>query len=430
MVMRETDVQVRVIYIGDPGPDQDQIAVALASQNDFQLVKNLGKLDQMVKEIRAAEPGVIVISYEVAGQGTLDVIDDIVLQFPEVPLVAILASNDPLNAQQVMLAGARAFITEPFTQVNLLSTLRRVRDLEARRSKSQVQETGPAAQGTMPLRTFAVFSPRGGVGCSTLATNLAIELRAESGESVLLVDGKLFFGHLDVMLNIRGRNTIADLVPHANLLDPGLIGDVVVDHVSGISVLLSPNDVQVAQGIRSDDLYNIMNGIKRAFGYVVIDAGSALTENTVTMMDAADRIMLVTNPDLVSLHDASRFIQISRSLSYPPEKTLIVLNRANLNGGVKTKDIEAALRHELFAQIPDDGPNVLRSLNRGIPLVMQYPRSPATQSIQRLAGTLAELGSGDPSGAPAAKATGKGRRKAKSKTKQPATRPTAQQAEG
>ncbi len=362
----------------------------------------------------------------VAGQGSLDVIDDIVMQYPEVPLVAILEESDPTLAQQVMLAGARAFITEPFTQVNLLSTLRRVRDLEARRSKSQTPEAVQVAETLRPLRTYAVFSPRGGVGVSTIAANLAIELRAESGETVLLVDGKLFFGHLDVMLNIRARNTIADLVPHANLLDPGLIGDVVVPHASGIDVLLSPNDVQVAQGMRAEDIYNIISGIKKAYGYVVIDAGSALTENTVTMMDAADRIMLVTTPDLVALHDASRFIQISRSLSYPPEKTMIVLNRANLNGGVKPRDIETALRHEVYAQIPDDGANVLRSLNRGIPLVMQYPRSPATQAIQRLAGSVVEMGDGETGAAPASKSSKKKKRKSKTGVDQAAASPAAQ----
>jgi pilus assembly protein CpaE len=377
----------------------------------------------LVKEIRAAEPDLIIIAHQVAGQGTLDVIDDIVMQFPETPLVAIMPDTDPMYAQQVMLAGARAFIAEPFTQVNLLSTLRRVRDLEARRQKSQSREPVQVAQSVSPLRTFAVYSPRGGVGCSTLATNLAIEIRAESGESVLLVDGKLFFGHLDVMLNIRARNTIADLVPHANLLDPGLIGDVVVKHASGIDVLLSPNDVQVAQGIRAEDLYNIVSGIKKAYGYVIIDAGSALTENTVTMMDAADRILLVTTPDLVSLHDASRFIQISRTLSYPPDKMMIVLNRANLNGGVKPRDIESALRHEVYAQIPDDGANVIRSLNRGIPLVMQYPRSPATQSIQRLAGTLAEMGAVEKAGGVVKKSSARRKKKTKSGVNQPANTP-------
>jgi pilus assembly protein CpaE len=422
MVIRGTNVQVRVLYIGDPGPNQDQIAGALASQSDFQLVKTMHNLEKMVKEIHAVEPDLIIIGHQVAGQQSLDVIDDIVMQFPDVPMVAILEDNDSLRAQQIMLAGARAFIAEPFTQVELLSTLRRVRDLEARRMKSQAQDSPPVAEAARPLRTFALFSPRGGVGCSTLALNLAVELVAESGESVLLVDGKLFFGHLDVMLNIRARNTIADLVPHANVLDPGLIGDVIVEHVSGVHVLLSPNDVQVAQGMRPEDVFNIMNGIKKAYGYVIIDAGSGLTENTVTMMDAADRILLVATPDLVSLHDISRFIQISRTLSYPPEKLLILLNRANLNGGVKTKDIETALRHEVYTQIPDDGPNVLRSLNRGIPLVMQYPRSPATRAIQRLASQLADLGAAEMRGAPIPP-TSKKRRKAKQTVSQPATTP-------
>lgn len=418
MVMRDANTQARVLYIGEPGPNQDQITVALAAQPDFLLVKNLAHLDKLTKEIHAAEPDLIIIGEKVAGQGTLDVIDDIVLQFPDVPLVAILPDSDPLRAQQVMLAGARAFITEPFTQVNFLSTVRRVRDLDARRSKSQGVEAVQTVDSTRPLRTFAVYSPRGGVGCSTIAVNLAIELRAESSESVLLVDGKLYFGHLDVMLNIRARNTIADLVPHASMLESGLISDVVVNHVSGVDVLLSPSDVQVAQGLRAEDIYNIMNGIKKPYGYVVIDAGSAITENTVTIMDSADRILLVTTPDLVALHDASRFIQISHTLSYPPDKVLVVLNRANINGGVKIKDIESALRHEIFAQIPDDGANVLRSINRGIPLVMQYPRSPGTKAIQSLSSSVYALSGGDSRMAEATKPIKKSKRKPKSTVEQ------------
>jgi len=212
-------------------------------------------------------------------------------------------------------------------------------------------------------------------------------------------------------------------VPHASALEAGLIGDVVEGHTSGIDVLLSPSDVQVAQGMRAEDLFNIMNGINKAYSFVVIDAGSALTENTVTMMDASDRILLVTTPDLVALHDASRFIQISRTLSYPPEKLMIVLNRANLDGGVKTKDIETALRHEVFAQIPDDGANVIRSLNRGVPLVIQYPRSPATKSIQRLAGTLVAQASPDVRSASVPAKPKK--KRSKSATKKPAATPTS-----
>ena len=104
---------------------------------------------------------------------------------------------------------------------------------------------------------------------------------------------------------------------------------------------------------------------------------------------------------------------------------MIILNRANLNGGVKPKDIETALRHEVFAQIPDDGANVLRSINRGIPLVMQYPRSPATQAIQKLAVTVAQMGAMEAGGVPAAKRSKKSKSKQKTNVDQPATTPAA-----
>ncbi len=93
MVVRDKDMQARLMYIGEPGANQDQIVVACESQSDIQLVKTLNSLDKLVKEIRAAEPDIIMIGPRVAGQGSLDVIDDIVMQYPEVPLVAILGGK-------------------------------------------------------------------------------------------------------------------------------------------------------------------------------------------------------------------------------------------------------------------------------------------------------------------------------------------------
>ncbi len=391
----------RVALLGDPGPVQQQIATAFGSQGEFILVDVLTNLEKLSRDLRAAEPQLILVDQQVNGQPTLDILDDLALQFPEVPLVAILPDNDPLRAQQVMLAGARAFIVQPFTQVNLLSTLRRVRELEGRRQQSQTATQSGAVEAPNRLHTLAVYSPRGGAGCSTIATNLAIAWHELTNARVLLVDGKLFFGHLGLMLNVRTQNTLADLIPHAHMMDEALVKEVVFEHISGIHVLLSPDDVQVAQGIRSQDLFNVLLGLQRLFDFIVIDTGSAFTENAVTLMDAADRVLLVTVPDLSALHDASRFIQLSRSLAYPAGKLLTVLNRAGLPGGLRTKDVEAALRHEVFAQVPDDSHNAMRSLNRGIPLILKYPRSPATRGVQNLARQLRQLESGEPAGIPA-----------------------------
>jgi len=211
-----------------------------------------------------------------------------------------------------------------------------------------------------------------------------------------LLEGKLFFGHLDVLLNIRTRNTIADLLPHANALDESLVRDVVVHHATGIEVLLGPRDLQVAQGIRPDDMYSVFVGLQRMYDHIVVDVGSSLNENSVTLMDASDRVLLVTTPDLAALHDASQFVQISRSLGYPAEKLLVALNRAGYEGGIRTGDIESALRHELYSQIPDDSPNAIRSMNRGIPIVIRYPRSTVSRAVRSMAKSLLEVHMAEP----------------------------------
>jgi len=190
---------------------------------------------------------------------------------------------------------------------------------------------------------------------------------------------------------LRTHNTIGDLIPHVNALDDGLVSDVVIKHGSGIDVLLGPNNIQIAQGIRPDDLYKVFISLQRYYDYIIIDGGSSLTENTVTLMVTADKIMLVTTPDLAALHDTSRFIQVSKTLAYPDEKMMIILNRAGLVGGVKTKDIETALRHQVYSHIPDDPANALRSLNRGVPMLIRYPRSQVSREIKQIANNITAM---------------------------------------
>jgi pilus assembly protein CpaE len=214
----------------------------------------------------------------------------------------------------------------------------------------------------------------------------------------LLFEGKQLFGHLGLMLNIRAHNDLTDLIPHASALDAGLVNDVVTQHASGIDVLLSPSDVQAGQGVRPEDLLNILRGIRGMYDFIIIDAGSHLNENTVTLMDLSDKILLITTPDLAALHDVSRFINVSRTLAYPPGKLLTILNKSNMMGGVKSKEIENALHHSVFAQIPEDETKVLRSLNRGVPLLYHYPRSPVSRSIQQIAKKLVGMSLGEETG--------------------------------
>lgn len=410
--MSAASAPIRIVAICDSGPTEQQITVALGSQDDFQLAGVLNSIERLTRDIATTDPGIVIIDHTIEDRPGLDIIDDIAQQFPNISIVAVVHENDPVEIQKVILAGARSFIIKPFSQLNLLSTLRRIQELESRRTRLQPSTSTKEARATHPLQTVTVFSPRGGTGCTSTAINLAIAIHEETNRRVLLFDGKFFFGHLDVMLNIRTQNTIADLIPHAHALDESLVSEVAPVHASGIHVLPGPKNFQVSQGIRADDLYSTFIGLQRYFDYIVVDGGSVLTENIVTLMDASDRILLLTTPDLASLHDVSLFVQISRTLAYPSEKILIGLNREGMEGGVKSSDIETALRHQVYFKLPDDGANVIRSINRGIPLLLRYPRSPVAKAIRSLAQNLINMKLAELPGMAATAAMEKGKREA------------------
>lgn len=381
----------RVALLCEPNDTLTQVTAALSGQNEFFFTGALSDLERLGPDLTAMDPDIILVDHIISGQVTLDIIDNLLTQFPDAAVVAILPREDPLLVQQVMLAGSRAFIIQPFTQINLLSILRRMRDVQHRQRLLRPTTAVSSHDTSRPPRTLAVFSPRGGAGTSTLATNIAIALFEETSARVLLLEGKLFFGHLEILLNIRPRNNLADLIPHASNIDEALVRDVVSTHISGIYILTAPNDLQVAQGVRPQDLFTIISKIQRFFDFIIIDAGSSLNENTVTLMDFADRVMVVSTPDLASLHDASRFIRISQTLAYPSEKILLVLNQANRPGGVKLKEIKTVLNWGIFAEIPDDTLNATRSLNRGVPLILNSPRSPASRSFYSIAKHFANV---------------------------------------
>jgi pilus assembly protein CpaE len=377
-----------VIAFIDPGQIQQQVRSALESNSEFELIAELDGAENAAQRVHAATPDIILVDQQIAGQTSLDLVDALSQRYADIPIVALLDDDEAKRAQQYLMAGIRSFMIKPFTQVSLLSTLRRVRELEGRRTAAQpVEQSGYIAEAGPP-QIITVFSPRGGVGCSTIATNLAVALHNRLDVRVLLMEGKMTFGHLGLMLNFRPQNTIADLIPHAGALDNGLVDEVVSQHASGIQLLLSSPDLNVGQGIRPNDLYSVIQAASNAFDIIVIDGGSHLDDNTVTLMDASDRVLLVTTPDLAALHDASRFIQLAQPLGFPPDKVLTVLNRAGMSGGIKIREIEAALHQPLFARVSEGNGKVIRSLNRGVPIVIGSSRNAVSKDIVALAERL------------------------------------------
>ncbi len=160
--MTPTSNPARILLLCDPGSTQEQITTALKNQPEFTLVDILDTAEHLAREVNRANPNIIILDNILSGQPTLDIMDEMAAQFPEVAIVAIITGAEPAEAQQVMLAGARAFVIQPFTQINLLSTLRRVHNLETRRAQVRGAASARPVEASHPLRVITVYSPRGG----------------------------------------------------------------------------------------------------------------------------------------------------------------------------------------------------------------------------------------------------------------------------
>ncbi len=367
------------------------INTAFMKETDFKLLDSSLASEGILNAIHELSPDIVLLDFEyVPSEQIFDLVDEIAMQYPKTAVVAILSEETLRFSQQVIMAGARAFMLHPFSQLQLLTALRRVRELQLRSAGATTFPESLVSAKTSN-KNFVVFSPKGGVGCTTVATNLAIALYQVIGEEVLLVDGKHLFGDIAVVMNLRTANSISDLIPHAGSMDESLIRQVVARHVSGIQILPSPSSIAMAQGIRPDDLYNVVLGLQSVYPNIVVDGGNYLSEAAVTYMDAASRILLVLTPEMSALRAARQFLDISRSLSYPREKILLVVNKVGRKSDVSVADIEKVLRTKVFVSIPVDEEVAQNSINEGVPVILKKPGHNISKTFKKFAKDLLEL---------------------------------------
>lgn len=362
----------------------------LAEESYLNLIEREVTPGDLFATISKTRPDVVLLDFEFQSQ-PFDLVDEIASKFPMSAVVAVLTEPEMVNLDRVVLSGARAFIKYPYQSRKLVITIKRVMEL-LERNQVKSDEASESAEVYLNTRnTVTVFSPKGGVGTTTVATNLAISLHKATKADVLLIDGKMAFGHISLYLNLLTGNSIIDLIAHAGMLDQQLIKQVVVKHTSGINILPSPSSITEAQGIKPENLFTVIQGLQQIYPYIVIDGGNNLNENTVTYMDSSDKILLVFTPDLASMRDIRQFMEISNTLSYKKEKILFILNLMGRKADVRSEEIEKILQIRIFGKIPADDELALSSLNEGIPMVLRKSHHPITKAYSKIAKELIGL---------------------------------------
>lgn len=412
----ETQRKIRLLVVDDIVETRNNLINLLYFERDIEVVDSATRGQEGIDKAKKLQPDIVLMDINMPDMNGIQATEVIIQQVPGVAVIMMSVQGEQDYLRQAMRAGAREFLVKPFSGDELVSSIRHVYQDEQskRRFNPPVQyqpgqpaqpSSGEASQGEI----ISIFSPKGGIGRTTIITNLAVAVKQISKKRVALVDGSLFFGDVGIMMDIRNTKTMNDLQGRMEGLDTQLLQDVMLTHSSELKVLLAPAKPDQGELVTADDLKKILKELKNNYDYIFVDTFPSLKEETqLSILDMSDLILTVMTLEMTAIKDIRLFLEVTEILEYPKDKIALVLNRADSKHGLRAENIETTIGHPISASIASGGPAVTLSINRGTPLVIDSPDNPFSKDIEALAhkivnGALSKTG-GDPA---AAKKNGK-----------------------
>jgi pilus assembly protein CpaE len=385
--------KIRVLVVDDVAETRDNLKKLLYFEDDIEVIGTGSSGRDGVEQAAALRPDIVLMDINMPGMDGITASELISTATPEVQVIMMSVQGESDYLRRSMLAGAREFLIKPFSSEELATSLRRVYQLAATRramappvpappGPSEPSLQRPKPQGA---KVVAVFSPKGGCGVTTIAVNLAVALREETQQRVALFDASFQFGDVGVMLNLPTHRSMADIVGASHDPDDDILNGVMAIHSSGVKVLLAPPRPELAELITPDHIRGVLSVMNKSYDYVVVDTAKSISDALLTILDAAEQIILVSTADIGSLKNAKLFFEVTDALHYPPNKTILLLNKYDGRGGISARDIEGNIKHPVVGSILRDDRAAAGALNRGIPFVITQRGSGISQSIRALA---------------------------------------------
>jgi pilus assembly protein CpaE len=236
---------------------------------------------------------------------------------------------------------------------------------------------------TNHAKSIVIFSSKGGTGKSFIAANLAIDLSNQTKKRVGLLDLDYESGDIALILDITPKHTVYDISSIVNQLDVEMLNSFLTGHDSGIRVLPSPVDPSQSESISTKATLKILDVMTKTCDYVVIDSPSSFSENNLAVLENIDVLCMVASMDILSIKNLKVAIEVIDQLKFPDDNQFLIINRANSKVGITQDEIEATLTRKIDLTIPSDR-LVPLSINQGNPIVIGYPRSAVSRSINKL----------------------------------------------
>ncbi|HEU4850293.1 MAG TPA: response regulator [Terrimesophilobacter sp.] len=390
---------IKVLVVDDIAETRDHLAKLLSFEREIDVAGMAASGEEAVRMAMELRPDIILMDINMPGLDGIAASELITQRVPSSPIIMMSVHGETDDLKRAMLAGAREFLVKPFSSDELSTSIRRVHEKELAR-QAQLQTVlassaggeGGAQSNVEDHQLIAVFSPKGGAGRTTIAANLAIALMKETEGRVCLVDANLQFGDIGVLLNLNPKNrSMLDAVEGGEP-DPDIIESVVINHSTGVRVLLAPPAPEGADLVTPPFLRKMLDHLKATHDYVVVDLPSGLNDHSLGVMDAADQIVVVAALEITTIKNVRLFLEVADQLEYDRSKIRLVINRADTAQGIRIGDVEASIRRPIDGTVVSDGRLAVLAVNRGVPFVVSNPEGALSRDLLKLARTLAGEG--------------------------------------
>jgi pilus assembly protein CpaE len=389
---------IRLLIVDDIPSTRENLQKLLAFADDIEVAGTAADGKEGLEAAHRLQPDIVLTDVNMPVMDGIQLTETLASELPTSPVIIMSVQGERDYLRRAMQAGAREFLIKPFSHDELVAAIRRVYQLEQKKgtflakTNPPVLETPVAARGTGPAEVILVFSGKGGVGKTLIATNLAVGLAEHTGGRVALIDLDLQFGDVGVMLNLDHSRSITELVDGSSGIDDESLGEVLANGPAGVKVLLAPISPELADLVTAEHVRSLIAELRKAFDYVVVDSSSHLTEFNLEVIELAQRVLVITALTIPAIKDAKLTLKVLESLSVEPEKTMLVVNRADGYADFNQESIEQSLRTPVAAQIPHDPRVIGDAITNGQPFVTANRDAEVSRAVRELVTKIAPAG--------------------------------------
>jgi pilus assembly protein CpaE len=383
--------RIKVLIVDDIPETRDHLSKLLGFESDVEVVGAAAGGPEAIQLAASVKPDVVLMDINMPGMDGITATEKLAAEVPNAAVIMMSVQGEADYLRRSMLAGAREFLVKPFSSDELTASIRQVwtreKDKQQRYAPVVAAPEARASNGSgEPASVVALFSPKGGVGRTTVSVNLAVAA-AQEGKRVVLVDASFQFGDVGVLLNLNPRNkSVADLAAELQAGEQyESLDGFLVAHSSGVKVLLAPPTPEQAELVNPTAVKQVLEALRNDHDLVVVDCPSSFNETTLAVLDEADMILTLLTLEITSVKNMRLFLEVCEQLGYGPDKIRLVLNRADSTLGIRVADVEHSIGRKVDHTIVSDGRSVVYALNRGVPFFLSNREAQVSQDIQRLA---------------------------------------------